>query len=74
MPVARLCLAAIAVVAALASSSGSALSRGFSFGTSRPYAVISGPITKSSPAATVTDTQPTIRKPKAKHRKASPAH
>jgi hypothetical protein len=74
MPVARLCLAAIAVVAAFALSSGSALSRGFSFGTSRPYAVISGPITKSSPIATGTDSQSTTGKPKAKHRKARPAH
>ena len=74
MPVARLCIAAIAVVGAFALSSGSAVSRGFSFGASRPYVVISGPTTKSSAAATGTDTQPTIRKPKAKRRKAGPAH
>jgi hypothetical protein len=74
MPVARLCLAAIASVAVFVLSSGSAVSRGFSFGTSRPYVVISGPTTKSSPAATGADTRPIIRQTKAKHRKARPVH
>ena len=69
MPIARPCLVAIAAVAACALSSGSAASRGFSFGTSRPYVVISGPITKSSPAAS-TETQPTVpQRPKSKHGK-----
>ena len=67
MPVARFCLVAIAAAALCMIRPGSAISRGF--GTSRPYAVISGPITKSGPAAS-TETQPTVpQQPKSKHGK-----
>ena len=72
MSVARFCVVAIAALAFCMMLPGPAVSRGF--GTSRPYVVISGPITKSSPAAS-TETQPTVpQKPKSKHGKGSRSH
>jgi hypothetical protein len=72
MLVARFCLVAIAAVALCMMRPGLAVSRGF--GTSGPYVVISGPITKSSPAAS-TETQPTVtQKPKSKHGKGGHSH
>ena len=72
MSVARFCVVAIAALAFCMMLPGPAVSRGF--GTSRPYVVISGPITKSSPVGN-TETQPTApRTPKPKHGKGSHSH
>ncbi len=72
MPIARFSLVAIAAVSLCMMRPGPAESRGF--GTSRPYVVISGPITKNSPAAS-TETQPVVpQRPKSKHGKGSRSH
>jgi hypothetical protein len=71
MPVARFCLVAIAVVA-LCMMHGPAVSRGF--GTSRPYVVMSGPISKSRPTAGVENQSPVLKKPKSKYGKGSHSH
>jgi|HubBroStandDraft_4_1064222.scaffolds.fasta_scaffold599178_2 hypothetical protein len=71
MLVARFCLVTIAAVA-LCIMHGQAVSRGF--GTSRPYVVISGPITKSSPSAGVENQSLVLKKSKSKYGKGSHSH
>jgi hypothetical protein len=71
MRVARFCLVAIAAVVLCMMRPDAAVSRGFG---SRPYVVMSGPITKSSPTAS-RQIQPTVpQKPKSKHGMGSHSH